>query len=97
MRCILIKIAAAFKPNGILHRKASNLWIVIPEKIIVQSGFTVSVLPDITQRLMSEGTLLCESSKSFGLAGNLAKALVVPAPPDLSHSQFTIHWHLFWA
>jgi len=33
---------------------------------------------------MSEGTLLCESSKSFGLAGNLAKALVVPAPPDLS-------------
>ena len=63
--------------------------IVIPEKIIVQTRFTVRVLPGVAHRLMSEGTLLCESSKSFRLAGNLAKALVVPAPPDLS--PFTIY------
>ncbi len=65
--------------------RALSFWCFF----LVLSGLPVSVPPDITQRLMREGALLCESLKSLGLAGNLATAPVMPAPPHLS--PFTIH------
>ena len=48
----------------------------------MQSRLAVCVLPGIAQRLMSQGSLLRESVKSFALAGDLTKTAVMTAPPE---------------
>lgn len=63
-----------------MYRKASNLRIVIPEKIIVQACLADSVLPGVAQGLMGEGGNLRQSGDAVGLVSDFTKTTVLTAP-----------------
>ena len=77
IRCKLINIKAFFQPNRILIHKLPRLRLVIPEEVVVQPCFTVSILV-----LQAEG--LVSSSGYVGFTLQFAPTVIISEPNQIA-------------